>query len=1017
MFLPMSELGATVTGTLRRVAGAAIVAGATVALLVAPASAQQTGTIAGSVTSATGQPLADVVITVVGTESTGLTTAEGRFLILNVPAGDYTITATYIGYGQGSQPVTVPGGGGSVTVDFQLQQRAVQLEGVVVTGTAIAAERREVGNSIDLITAEDIEASGVTSVEEILRGRIQGLSISGASAQPGVGSELNIRGLTSINGRSSPLIYVDGTRVGSEDGAFDSSASGQGAVTVLQSISPQDIERIEVIKGSAASTLYGTDATAGVIQIFTKRGGSGERAQWTFSSQTSLVQPSVPGPGEDIDPTGLHLYRCDINGPLPQDTFPPDPDCPESGSWLKDSWNQNLALQVRGGTEGFSYFASGGYNNEQGIVNAPDNHPGAFAESVFLRANFTFDPFESLQIQINNAYTNRDISFAPDGSTTNGLSYNVSRLREGETLDDQDAQVFDYTQLQRVDQFTISSTVNWTPMDNMRHRFNAGVDWSNSNGRREFKAGHFQVDEGDRVVDIENNRVITLDYAGSWLWELPGLNDFSFTTSWGGQLADQEASGLRADTENFINRGNTVLEQGADITNANEDRAGFINGGFFVQQQVGWNNQLFVTGGVRVDSYNTVNQRLEAEPLYQVFPKLQAAYTMSDHSWFPSDVVETFRLRAAWGKAGDPPPQTDARTLWDARLTGRGNSGFVVNQIGNIDVEPETTSEYELGADVSALNGRVNLSGQYFFRATDGGLIDNDPIPSLGIIEPVAVNVGEWETWGYEATLDVNILQLRDFRWNINTSYQWLENEMLNIGLDEDNSFNIDTGTGSSSYRVGFQFPGIFRDRILNGDEVGALPAYSDSAEFIGINFPPQELSISSSFGIGSRLQLDLFGYGQFGHVLLDNQALTLAEDNLWPACVPVNDVMDPWELAGSDESAIPTTKSDGTPLTALDIARCWGSGNPDTRDWYQPADFFRFASASLQYRLPEDWLPGAITGATVQLQALNLNLFTDFEGTDPDAIRGAGTQSRGRETGFLLPLPRTYSLNIRLNF
>jgi len=1009
----MSELGATVAGTLRRVAKATVVAGAAVALMVAPATAQQTGTISGQVTSAAGQPLAEVVIQVSGTELSGLTNSEGRYLILNVPAGDYTVTATYIGYGQGEQSASVPAGGSAV-VDFSLQQRAVQLEGVVVTGTAIAANRREVGNSIDLITAEDIEASGVTSVEEILRGRIQGLTISGSNASPGVGAEINIRGLTSINGRSTPLIYVNGTRVGSENGAFTDENDQTGAATVLQSISPADIERIEVIKGSAASTLYGTDATAGVIQIFTKRGSAGEQAQWTFSSQTSLVQPSIVGPGEDIDPTGLHLNRCDINGPLPQDTFPgPDPDCPESGSWLKDAWSQNLNLSVRGGTEGFSYYASGGYNNEEGIVNAPDNHPGAYAENIFLRANFTFDPFESLQVQINNAFTDREISFVPDGFSNSGLSLNVTRLRDGETIDDQDAQVFDQTQIQNINQFTTSATVNWTPMDNMRHRLNAGVDWSNSNQRREFKAGHFQVDEGLRNVDVRTNRVITLDYSGSWLWEVPGLVDFSFTTSWGGQLADRENTGLFAETETFINRGNTVLDQGTDIVEASEVRSGFINGGFFAQQQIGWRNQFFVTGGLRVDSYNTVNSRLESEPLYQYFPKLQAAWTVSDNSWFPSDVIETFRLRAAWGEAGDPPPQTTSRTLWDARLTGRGNSGFVVNQIGNIDIQPETTSEYELGADISALAGRINLSGQYFYRKTSGGLINNDPIPSLGIIEPVAANAGEWETWGYEATLDVNILQMRDFRWNLNTTYQWLDNEMLDIGLDENDSFNVGSPGGGSfaSYRVGAPFPAIFRQDLTNANARGELPQYTDTAVFRGINFPPQELSIGTSFGIGSQIQIDLFGYGQFGHTILDTQALTLAEDGLWPACNNVNELMNAWRAAGSDPGAVPQE------LTALEIARCDAVGNPDTRDWYQPGDFFRFSSASLQYRVPTDWLPGAIGGATVQFQALNLNLFTDFEGTDPDAIRGAGSQSRARETGFLLPLPRTYSLNVRLNF
>ena len=110
---------------------------------------------------------------------------------------------------------------------------------------------REIGNSIELITSEEIVAAGVTNVDEILRGRIQGLTMTGSTGTPGVGANINIRGLTSINGRTSPLIYVDGIRVGSENGACEDAGTDGGAVTVLGSISPEDIERIEVIKAVA----------------------------------------------------------------------------------------------------------------------------------------------------------------------------------------------------------------------------------------------------------------------------------------------------------------------------------------------------------------------------------------------------------------------------------------------------------------------------------------------------------------------------------------------------------------------------------------------------------------------------------------------------------------------------------------------------------------------------------------------------------------------------------------------
>jgi len=983
--------------------------------VAAPVAAQQTGTISGVVRSANGQTLGEVVVAVVGTDFTGLTNAEGRYLILGVPAGDYELTASFIGYGQGTQATTLAAGG-SATVDFTLQTRAVQLEGVVVTGTAIASQRREVGNSIDLITAEDIEASGVTNVEDILRGRIQGLTIQGSSATPGAGSNINIRGITSINGRTTPLIYLDGVRIGNETGTFDGTRSDGGAATVLNSISPQDIERIEVIKGAAASSLYGTDASAGVIQIFTKRGSASERTQWTVSSQTSLVTPSFVGPGEDIDPTGLHLNRCDIDGPIPTDPVGPDPDCPASGSWLKNAISQNLGVQARGGSDAFTYFVSGNFERQSGIVNVPDEFDSERADNTFLRANFGFDPFDELQLQFNTSYTNRDIIFIPNGANEESLMYNVSRLDQGNTPGDQDAQVFLQERNQVVDQYTMSAAVNWQPMDNMRHRLNVGFDQVNSNFVTEFKNGHFgdnllgdPAANGARTIDIETSRQITLDYAGSWLWEIPGLNDYSFTTSWGGQLNDRQEGGLRGDASGFLLRGNTQTEQAEQIDNLNESYEAFINGGFFLQQQIGWNNQVFVTGGFRLDSYNRINERLDSEAFYQVFPKVQATYTMSDHLWWPSDVVETFRLRGAWGTAGDPPSQIAARSLWDIRGSGRNANGFVIDQIGNLTVGPEETTEWEVGLDASALNGRLNLSGQYFRRETVDGIINLANAPSFGTEEPTAFNIGEWATWGYEATVDANLIELDNFRWNMNATYQFLDNEVFDIGNDPDGTFDIDPNA-TGGFRPGDPFPSIYRRVITNRDEIGQLPQYTDTAVFIGVAVPPQEFSLNTSFQLGSRFTIDLFGFGQFGHKLVDTQALQLAEDALWGACVDIDQAMAAWRDAGADENNVPAFR-------AGDIARCDSGANPDTEDWYDDGDFFRWQSAALQYRLPEDWLPIGIRQATVQLRAQNLAIFTDFNGTDPDAIRGSGAQGSFRRVGFIMPQPRQYQLNIRLGF
>jgi TonB-dependent SusC/RagA subfamily outer membrane receptor len=270
----------------------------------APLIAQQTAQLTGTVTSrGNGSPLADVQVSVTGTGLGQLTNQDGRFLILNVPVGEQTVTAQLIGYGAGTQTVNVTTGV-PVVVDFALSIRAVQLEGMVVTGTATGASRREVGNSIDLVTAEQIEALPVTTVEDILRGRTLGVTVSGQASQPGAGQRVLLRGVNSIQGRNEPLVYIDGVRMMSDawEGSNGSMNGGESA-TGLAGIDPRDIERIEVIKGAAASTLYGTEAAAGVIQIFTKRGRPGS-SRWTANMDQTLTHVGHVGPEED--PTGLH---------------------------------------------------------------------------------------------------------------------------------------------------------------------------------------------------------------------------------------------------------------------------------------------------------------------------------------------------------------------------------------------------------------------------------------------------------------------------------------------------------------------------------------------------------------------------------------------------------------------------------------------------------------------------------------------------------------------------------------
>jgi TonB-dependent SusC/RagA subfamily outer membrane receptor len=240
------------------------------------AVAQETGRITGVVTdSVSGAPLVGVQVFLEGSELGAITRQNGRYSIANVPPGSYQLRAERIGLTLGLRPVTV-GAGANLEENFALAVQALGLDEIVVTGTAGAARRREVGNSITQIDVATL-AERPVEVTDMLQAVAPGIEVTQGGGGAGQGAKIRLRGTNSLNMGSDPIIYIDGVRMMS--GGFPVQAAkdqGNRAANVTQSpldlINPNDIERIEVIKGSAATTLYGTEASAGVIQVFTKKG-------------------------------------------------------------------------------------------------------------------------------------------------------------------------------------------------------------------------------------------------------------------------------------------------------------------------------------------------------------------------------------------------------------------------------------------------------------------------------------------------------------------------------------------------------------------------------------------------------------------------------------------------------------------------------------------------------------------------------------------------------------------------
>ena len=349
------------------------------------------GSLTGQVTDAgSARPLSAAQVFIEGTGLGGLTNASGRYLIINIPAGAHTLRVELIGYAGTSQEVTVADDQ-ATSVNFELNEEVINFDEIVVTGTAGQARRREVGNAIEQINLAEI-AEPVNDVGQLLQARVSGARVQFGSGNSGSGADIRLRGNVSTALSNQPLIYIDGMRAKSEPTSSQNGA--EDPYSPLNDINPDDIDRIEVIKGPAATTLYGTEAAAGVIQIFTKQGGQGA-PQWTAEVQQ-----------------GFSYFR-----PFGTDEVP--------YMWLdqvfRKGHRQRYSMQVRGGTGDVGYFVSAAWNDNVGAVETDGE------TKLNLRANTTFRPHEDVLIQFNNTLARTDLQQAQMGNSVTSIMMSAIR--------------------------------------------------------------------------------------------------------------------------------------------------------------------------------------------------------------------------------------------------------------------------------------------------------------------------------------------------------------------------------------------------------------------------------------------------------------------------------------------------------------------------------------------------------------------------------------------------------------
>jgi outer membrane receptor protein involved in Fe transport len=987
-------------------------AGAIALFAAAPAvlRAQNTGVIHGTVKAdGSGMPVAGAEVSIVGGARGARTDASGLYRIANVPAGTFQLRATHIGNAAQSRSVTLAAGD-SATADFVLKEAVLSLDAIVVTGTAAQSRQKEVGNAMATIDTKTFQDQPVTNTQDILTARSPGITVLQNSGQPGTGGTIRLRGVNSITQGNNPIIYVDGVRIYSDPGPITPGA--RQSTNAFNDIKPDDIDHIEIVKGAAATTLYGTQASGGVIQIFTKRGTS-SAPQWTVSAAGGFN--SVGHVGPDSDPNGLYLNNCSGIKTAGDGTRFMDPTCPSSGSWLQNGAVQRYDLNVRGGTDALNYYLSGNFNQESGIVRTGGDKNGGF------RGNFGFTPARNLIVTLNTAYDKKTINWLADGNNTNGFTLNVFRGSsnnfKGGTGNDcanvptgvsciTNGYILDQQITNDADHFISGLTVNWTPLTGLTQRFNAGFDYNNSNNTSLLPFGFLPLPSGSMNSQTWNHTKLSLDYAGSFQNTMRGI---ASTFSWGGQLFDDRERFTGLTGTKLSGPGEPTLASFSTITLGTATAPRVVNGGFFLQEMVGWKDRLFLTGGLRVDGNSAFGQSFGL----QTYPKISAAYVLSDEPWWPARFIQTLKLRGAIGESGKAPGAFDAVRTWDPVAGDNGQPGVSIAQRGNPELGPEVTRESEVGFDLGAIDNRVGLQLTGFWARTDRALIGVVYPASEGFSASQLTNVGSLKNEGLEAQLSATLIRSNRVDWQARMNLTSMASKALNVG-------GVPISTGLGSYVTqGFAVPSYFGSKITNPNDIADPIVSSTSDQFLGLEYPNHILSYGTTLTLFGNLTFDALLEEQRGGLLDNYIGFQNAKRFVWQPCF---DTQAKLRAAMGTDAKAGTADDDPSALngvTALQRGRCSLNTALQNSDfWYAKTDFVKLRSVSLSYRVPQRYSLTRAGSTTLTVAGRNLFTWTNYDGVDPESSdqSDAGT-GLGRREYYQLPPFRTFIATVRVTF
>jgi len=822
------------------------------AFLALPAllAAQEPVTITGKVTSDAGQALGQVEVAIPAMGLGGLTRDDGSFTVVipgaRVSGQTVTLVARRLGYKSQSAQVTLASGG--VTHDFVLAANPLQLGEVVVTGAGTSAQTGALGSVRNNVAADQIERASETNVVEALAAKAPNVTVLQQSGDPGAGSFINIRGISTLMGNNQPLFVIDG--VPSDNSTYSTSnfnapddaggtlgqfGQSEGTVSTNRAadINPNDIESVEILKGPSASAIYGSRAAAGVVLITTKSGRSGP-THFTFRSSSSFNDLNHSYPLQTsygLGTQGVHADtslggQCDAPGAgiCGRSWGPPIP----AGATVFDHANDiyrightlDNGFTVSGGNDRTTFYLSGDYNHDQGVFVGPNN----WFERATVRFKGTHRVIDNVKLGADLSFADSRASYIQRGNNTNGIQ--LGDLRTPPDFNNQpyvvqtnagpqqrayrfqhpsDATLFDdrtfdnpfWTATQQQNTANVGrvyGNVNaeYLPVAWLKLNYTLGADYWTDERLEGCPVSSASPCTLGRVVEgkivnyaIDHNLTATANY---------NINpDLGGTITLGQNLDTRNVRQLGTVGRTLValqpfKLANTVTQ---DIPIDQETEV--HDASWFGQAGLDVKSQLHLTAALRNDGSSTFGR----SNLRSWFPKGSVAWeftkAIGEQSW-----LSYGKVRAAYGEAGqEPQPYLTSQTFTSGIVggisQGTGNTP-TQNGLGGLVtrselrpasvLKPERSKEFEAGVDLGFFKDKADASITWYNKKSSDIILLQPLNPSGGFFQQGA-NAATMQNRGWEVSLNVRPLQKADYGWEVGLQWARNRNKVLSLGGEQ----------------------------------------------------------------------------------------------------------------------------------------------------------------------------------------------------------------------------------------